>query len=457
MNNNINNLTNNNYINNYNSNNNNYSNNNINNNSNLTSSLINNSTPNNNNNSNSNIYYSQINDQDYRSISYNYNANNSNRNSITQNSNSIPILDNNNYQSINDDKNNQKNYNNYLTENNNNILTTEENKINNLDVTATSGASESYLSGVSLIETDNKKYIPINYTSQTFIMDKEVLNLQESRNEKINNQPMQLKGDFEKLLDNNFNNISIQNNIINNNNTRIQITNASFPVEKLIQSELNKGNISPNQKNLREIIGENVVRKCDKDIYSNNDGNNRNSSSIKRNKDIDFNKKYSMSFPIKENNVLKWEFLNNIKGKRYSTDTNKFELIQKKNVHIKNKSSDFNDIIIPGKKRNYETFTVKYKLKEVNTSQFYHTPIKLNNFYSNDHNNFKYNFNTEKVLNSSASATNFNYRKKGGVIKFNINNRKNNNNNISINLNKFKGKNMHRKTNSYSITNKSEI
>ena len=287
---------------NYSNNNINYSNNNnINNNSNITSSIINNSLPNN----NSNIYYSQINDPENPNI--NYNNINSNRNSITQNSNSIPLSYNNNYQSFNNDKYNKSNY----YSNKNNIALTEELKNNNLDNTMTSGVSESYLSGVSLIETDNKKFIPIDYTSQSFFIDKEYLNLQESRNEKTNNQPMQLKGDFEKLLDNN--NMFMKNK----SNTRIQITNAAYPVERLIQNELNKGNIRPDQENLREIIGENVVRKCDKDIYSNNDGNNKNSTSIRKSKDIDFNKKYSMSFPIKENNVLKWEFLNNIKGKRY--------------------------------------------------------------------------------------------------------------------------------------------
>ena len=431
---------------NYSNNNINYSNN-INNNSNITSSIVNNSIPNN----NSNIYYSQINDQENQNI--NYNNINSNRNSITQNSNSIPLSYNNNYQSINNDKINNRN--NYYS-NNNNIALTEELKNYNLDNTMTSGVSESYLSGVSLIETDNKKFIPIDYTSQSFFIDKEYLNLQESRNEKTNNQPMQLKGDFEKLLDNN-NNMFIKNK----SNTRIQITNASFPVEKLIQNELNKGNIRPDQENLREIIGENVVRKCDKDIYSNNDGNNKNSTSIRKNKDIDFNKKYSMSFPIKENNVLKWEFLNNIKGKRYSTDTNKFELIQKKNVHVKNNSNDFdsNTVMIPGRKNKYETFTLKYKLKELNTSQFYHTPNKINNYFININNN-KNSRNIENKLNSSASATNFNYRKKGGVIKFNINNNfhKNNNSTINIlNFNKDKGKNKHRKNNSLSINIKNEI
>ena len=434
---------------NYSNNNINYSNNNnINNNSNITSSIINNSLPNN----NSNIYYSQINDPENPNM--NYNNINSNRNSITQNSNSIPLSYNNNYQSFNNDKYNRNNY----YSNKNNIALTEELKNNNLDNTMTSGVSESYLSGVSLIETDNKKFIPIDYTSQSFFIDKEYLNLQESRNEKTNNQPMQLKGDFEKLLDNN-NNMFIKNK----SNTRIQITNASYPVERLIQNELNKGNIRPDQENLREIIGENVVRKCDKDIYSNNDGNNKNSTSIRKSKDIDFNKKYSMSFPIKENNVLKWEFLNNIKGKRYSTDTNKFELIQKKNIHIKNNSNDFNNnsVVIPGKRNKYETFTLKYKLKELNTSQFYHTPNKPNNYIFNIDN--KYSRNTENKLINSASATNFNYRKKGGVIKFNINNtiHKNNNNNSSnnkiLNFDKFKGKNMHRKNNSLSISIKSEI
>jgi len=112
--------------------------------------------------------------------------------------------------------------------------------------------------------------------------------------------------------------------------------------------------------------------------------------------------------------------------------------------------------MIPGRKNKYETFTLKYKLKELNTSQFYHTPNKMNNYFINIDN--KYSRNTENKLNTSASATNFNYRKKGGVIKFNINNNIHKNNNKSINIINFnKGKNMHRKNNSLSINIKNEI
>jgi len=190
-----------------------------------------------------------------------------------------------------------------------------------------------------------------------------------------------MKGDFSKLIEKNP-------EILKQKNPRIQVTNATCELEQFDEREffqnknINKNiNLLKLDPNLSEKIenkynknGEltRVVYNCDRDIYESQLPYETQKQSW-----------ISMSIPLK-NDVAKWEFLNGVKGERYKNNANKFELIQKER-YIKNSSN--RHIKLVEKKRGNESKSlskiseesitnVQYKLREMNYSQFYKSPIR---------------------------------------------------------------------------------
>ena len=251
---------------------------------------------------------------------------------------------------------------------------------NSLNNSTTSGI---YLKGA---KTENLK--PIIYTSQSFFIDKNTINSDPSELQNIsyyrnitNKYPMKMKGDFSKLIEKNP-------EILKQKNPRIQVTNATCELEQFDEREffqnknINKNiNLLKLDPNLSEKIenkynknGEltRVVYNCDRDIYESQLPYETQKQSW-----------ISMSIPLK-NDVAKWEFLNGVKGERYKNNANKFELIQKER-YIKNSSN--RHIKLVEKKRGNESKSlskiseesitnVQYKLREMNYSQFYKSPIR---------------------------------------------------------------------------------
>ena len=231
-------------------------------------------------------------------------------------------------------------------------------------VRSESSSCNNSISGVSLIETTNEKLQSIKYTSQSFVIKKDSNNILERRNISLSKNPMRMKGDFEDLIE------TIPNNNFNKNQ-RIQITNAQYPINHIINNEINIENIEfENEKKVRNYIMEKIVEKGDNDIYS-----NRYKIPNKKNK---HKKTFSISFPIKPNNSTKFGIYN-ILGERNKNDSDKFELIHEGKYLISSHSAQDINIkkSISPKSNNkniieYKPMKITYKLKELNSSQFYH-------------------------------------------------------------------------------------
>ena len=249
------------------------------------------------------------------------------------------------------------------------------------DFSDTSSNNESILgNGEYLIQ--NKKIItqPRNYTSQSFFIDKNNANNVSSNNYQLNthntNQlPMTMKGDFLSLIEQNP-------KILSQKNPRIQVTNATCDLNQIINNDNSEDEINSEEvnyeidklnKNL--IIDKNkvlskVIQHCDKDLYS-------SQKPFKTKKD----QWYSVSIPLNDNEA-KWEFLNNIKGERDKNNLNKFELIQKETEPIKEEKEEneppySKKTLRSDKKQNSNNKdTNSYKLREMNYSQFYRSPMK---------------------------------------------------------------------------------
>ena len=254
-----------------------------------------------------------------------------------------------------------------LQPHNNQIINEET----NLDSTT---SNNSFLSstGTDLVMQDKKNLKPITYTSQCFFIDKEYYNLQESHFRKISKTPMRMKGDFEKMMEK-------HPEFIYKTNPRIQVTNAQYPIEYILNEDVEKGDVGvygkPSLNN--QLISQKIIEKCDRDIYDKNVMIYSSNDIIKvKNKENKI-KKYSISFPIKDNNTTKWNMLNNIKGQRDKNNSNKFELIQtglyklnNNDVNVYNNSSN-NDI------KKTKTMNLQYRLREMNMTQFYKTIDKV--------------------------------------------------------------------------------
>ena len=217
------------------------------------------------------------------------------------------------------------------------------------------------LSGISLIETHNEKLNSIKYTSQSFVISKDVRNILETKNISISKSPMRMKGDFEDFID-------IDPNYKFKKNQRIQITNAQVPITHILNNE---EIYVKNEKEATKYIMEKIVEKGDRDIYS-----YRNYMNNCKNKS---KKTFSISFPIKPNNTTKFGIIN-ILGERNKNDSDKFELIHEGKYLFNSHSAkniNLNKSLSPniGKNSRYEIKSLKisYKLKELNSSKFYHS------------------------------------------------------------------------------------
>ncbi len=259
----------------------------------------------------------------------------------------------------------------------------------------TSSNNESMLgNGEYLIQ--NKKTIrqPRNYTSQSFFIDKNNANNITSNNYQVNthntNQlPMTMKGDFVSLIEQNP-------KILQQKNPRIQVTNATCDLNQIInnentEDELNSEEVNYEMDKLNNnfIIDKNrvlskVIKNCDKDLYA-------SQRPFRAKKD----QWYSVSIPLNDNEA-KWEFLGNIKGERDKNNLNKFELIQKEADPIKEENEDVENKTYSRKtlrsdkksdKKNQSKQDSAYKLREMNYSQFYRSPIKTPNIVEEEEKN----------------------------------------------------------------------
>ena len=242
-------------------------------------------------------------------------------------------------------------------------------------------SSESVL-GNGVYLTQVKKVISRsrNYTSQSFFIDKNVLkNNYQINTHNTNQLPMTMKGDFISLIQKNP-------KILAQKNPRIQVTNATCDLNEIVYSEttedelISDQNKFENKKNNNFNIDRNkvlskVIKNCDKDLYA-----AQKPFRVKK------DQWYSVSIPLK-NNEAKWEFLNNIKGERERNTLNKFELIQKEPEPKKEEVEEENPYNTrtyrTDKKRTY-TRDTSYKLREMNYSQFYRSPMKVDREFEDD-------------------------------------------------------------------------
>ena len=241
----------------------------------------------------------------------------------------------------------------------------------------TSSNNESLLSGILLIQ--NKKVIkqPRNYTSQSFFIDKNAVNVfnKNKANNNTNQLPMTMKGDFVSLIEQNP-------KILSQKNPRIQVTNSTCDLKQIINEHSNERSLNGeeinneiNNLNNNYILDKNkvlnkVVQNCDQDLYSTNKNPNSKNDQW-----------YSVSIPLNDNEA-KWEFLNNIKGERDKNNLNKFELIQKeanpKRDDKKDQSNNTRTFKPPNTDKRQKKINedASYKLPEMNYSQFYRSPIR---------------------------------------------------------------------------------
>ena len=259
---------------------------------------------------------------------------------------------------------------------------TEYNNTNQIDKYHFTDTSSNYESAIGNGEylIQNRKIIkkPRNYTSQSFFIDKATVNNLTKNNNNYhlnthntNHLPMTMKGDFISLLEQNP-------KILYQKNPRIQVTNATCELNQIINNENTEDDLKPEEVNdemdklnKNYIINKNrvlrkVIKNCDKDLYV-------SQKPFKAKKD----QWYSVSIPLSDNEA-KWEFLNNIRGERDKNNLNKFELIQKEEEPIKeeNEESKTPNKTIRNEKKLPRYRDTSYKLREMNYSQFYKTPIR---------------------------------------------------------------------------------
>ena len=218
-----------------------------------------------------------------------------------------------------------------------------------------------------------------NYTSQSFFIDKNVLKTTYQSNSNNTNQlPMTMKGDFISLIQKNP-------KILTQKNPRIQVTNATCDLNEIVYSETtedeliteqNKYGNNKNNFNIdRNKVLSKVIKNCDKDLYA-----AQKPFRVKK------DQWYSVSIPLK-NNEARWEFLNNIKGEREKNNLNKFELIQKEPEPKKEEGEEenpYNTKTFRTDKKRTLTRDTSYKLREMNYSQFYRSPMKVDRDFEDD-------------------------------------------------------------------------
>ena len=253
----------------------------------------------------------------------------------------------------------------------------EEDKKEPISEEDSSSINNSIYNGIKLQQTKTENLKPIIYTSQSFFIDKKTMNFEPLPNEKLpsissisyyknmqNKYPMKMKGDFRKLIEKNP-------EILNENNPRIQVTNATCEIEQFGDKTHNI--INQNMEKNNELIE--IVHNCDKDIYESREPYEKQQE-----------KWISMSIPLK-NDKAKWVFLNDLKGERHRNNVNKFELIQKYKLQNKNKGNKKIKLNekkkgISNKSRSLNKIledsiddSVQYNLREMNYTQFYRSPM----------------------------------------------------------------------------------
>ena len=344
--------------------------------------------------------------KDYNNNDYNknndYNDNNDDNNNddyidndVNNNEDNNIYEDNNNDEDINDEDNNKdidenkyidedNNYDNTYNNNNdnnrnNNIRPVNKDKDKDIDSDTSSNYDSNIGNGEMLIQNKKVTEQPRNYTSQSFFIDKNNANNIVPSNYQINthntNQlPMTMKGDFVSLLEKNP-------KILARKNPRIQVTNATCDLNQIMnnentEDELNSEEVNNEMDKLNKnfVIDKNkvlskVIQNCDKDLYA-------SQKPFKSKKD----QWYSVSIPLNDNEA-KWEFLNNIKGERDKNNLNKFELIQKHPEPLNEENelkerSPYNKRTLRTDKKNPNNKDNSYKLREMNYSQFYRSPIR---------------------------------------------------------------------------------
>ena len=331
---------------------------------NLKSNITNHTSPNQNNNFTNKIYMKRH----PKNINKSYN-NQQNSNTIIKESNSnnikYPYTINNNIITNNITFSNPYNFfTNEIPKREKEHLQTVQSETITSSNNNTISVSSSYnntISGISLIENHNEKLNSIKYTSQSFVVSKDIKNNIQNKNISLIKNPMKMKGNFEDLIENDYNNLY-------NKTQRIQITNAQYPINNIIT---NKDDMKIDSKESRNYIMEKIIEKCDNDIYS-----SKNNEQIKmKNK---HKKHFSISFPIKEDKT-KFVF-HNLVGERNKNDSNKFELIQESKMLINSHSANNINLKRPFSpnsnrinKIEYKPLKITYKLKELNTNQYYHT------------------------------------------------------------------------------------
>ena len=184
---------------------------------------------------------------------------------------------------------------------------------------------------------------------------------------------MKMKGDFVSLMEQNP-------KLLTQKNPRIQVTNAMCDLDEIINDDntedegLNSEEVDNEITKLNEdfVIDKNkvlskVIKHCDKDIYA--------AQRPFRTKKAQY---YSVSIPLNDNEA-KWEFLNNIKGERDKNNLNKFELIQKENEPVNEEKEEKRQMSHKknrSDRKNQNSIDNSYKLREMNFTQFYRSPMK---------------------------------------------------------------------------------
>ena len=251
-------------------------------------------------------------------------------------------------------------------------------------ISDTSSNNESVL-GKGEVLTQVKKVVisqSRNYTSQSFFIDKNAGNALRNNNynyqtttHNTNQLPMTLKGDFLSLIEKNP-------KLLSQKNARIQVTNATCDLNQIMDDENSENDLNSeevdfeveNIKNNNFVIDKSkvltkVIQNCDKDLYA-----------AQRPFRVKKDKYYSVSIPLNDNEA-KWEFLNHIQGERDKNNMNKFELIQKEKEPIKevpeeNESTPYSKKTYRTNRRKVPAKENSYKLREINFTQFYRSPMK---------------------------------------------------------------------------------
>lgn len=361
----------------------------------------------------------------------------------------------------NSDYGNRSNINNNSPNINNN-QNDEDDQKSQVSDTTTENESDA-ASEISLIEKDKETKKPRNYAAQSFFIDK---NPQNENTQIIPNEykysgrkvPVKLRGDFASLIENNP-------AILREKNPRIQVLNSTCQLDQIIDDEndemnpeeiedeidkLKTGKNNNNPEN-NKILNR-VVKNCDRDVYP-------------KKKMTDHKKNwYSMSIPLDDkNNGNKWKFLNGIKiEKDKDSNNNKFELIQKDNeIPAKTPQKPYVTEMSPGNRsepinngNRYQTqYAPPYGFREMNSSQYYRSPIRSPGSSSaNINNNFNNNYNSSSNYNNGSNripprnyieSGNNNYNNRG------VNNRSRNNMGNNINNNLSNNSNLNRSRGGY--------